>query len=190
MVDDSLGWEETPEQIEQVWARRAAELARVPPREQQGARANLLIFRLGQDLFAFEARYAHDIRPAGRITRVPRVPAWVTGITSQRGRILSVLDLALFLDLPRQAPPAEPVLVVVCTPGMELVLLVDQVLEVQDLALDLLQEPAAASPGLPPAHVRGVAVYSQPGGKEELLTVLDLASLLAAERVVIDQQPG
>jgi len=170
--------------VAQVWARRAAELARVPPRRQEGEQMNLLVFCLGRETYSFEARYASDIRPASSITRVPRVPAYVAGVTHLRGRILSVLDLARFLGLAgRQKGEEHPQrhLLVAQQPGMQLALLVDEVLAVQSFALNDVRPAGDTLPGLPAEYVRGVI-------EGPALVVLDLPALLADERLIVREE--
>lgn len=169
--------------VAQVWARRAAELARVPPQEEEGEQLDLLLFCLGSETYAFEARFAFDIRPAAQITRVPRVPDHVAGLVHIRGRILSVLDLARFFGLPgedRDENQPQRHLLMVEQPEMELALLVDEVLAVQSFARSHLQPAGDALPGLPAEYVRGVA----PGP----LVVLDLPALLADERLIVREE--
>lgn len=96
------GLDETPpEVVYQIWARRAAQLAKVPVQEEEGEQIELVLVQLGREVYGFEAQHIYDIRPAEQITRVPRVPDWVAGVVNLRGRILSVLDLQRFFGLSR-----------------------------------------------------------------------------------------
>lgn len=171
------------DEIEQIWARRAEEMARVPPREPEGGKIEILVIRLGTERYAFDARLAGDIRPRGRITPVPGVPDWVAGVTSRRGQILSVLDLARYLGLPGEATTGERPMVTVTSPDMELVLLVDEVLAVETLPLAHVREPAGTMAALPDEYVQGVV--EQDAG---LLVLLDLSALLADPRLIIQQE--
>ena len=155
------GLQDVDPAVLEVWVRRAAELARVPPDEDEDERTTLVIARLGSEMYAFDARHVFDIRPAGNITRVPRVPGWVAGITAVRGRILSILDLAAYFELPTAEQEREPGaqhLVLVETADMELCLLVDEVVAIASLAMDNLTEASDNLQGLPAEYVLGVAV--------------------------------
>lgn len=177
--------------VAQVWARRAAELAQVPPREEEGEKLDLLLFCLGDETYGFEARFAFDIRPAAQITRMPRVPDYVVGLVHRRGRILSVLDLARFFGLPgREGAESQPQrhLLVVEQPEMELALLVDEVLAVQSFALNHLRPAGDTLSGLPAEYVRGVAEVPLPAREASLVVVLDLPALLADERLIVREE--
>ncbi len=171
------------DEIEQIWARRAAEMARVPPREPAGGQIEVLVVRLGTEHYAFDARLASDIRPRGRITPVPGVPDWVAGVTSRRGQILSVLDLARFLGLPGEATAGERPMVSVTTADMELVLLIDEVLAVEVLPLAHVREPVGTMVALPDEFVQGVVERGA-----GLLVLLELPTLLADQRLIIQQE--
>ncbi|HSJ57050.1 MAG TPA: chemotaxis protein CheW [Anaerolineae bacterium] len=177
-----------------VWARRAADLARVPATHDEGERTAFVVVRMGREMYAFGARYVFDIRPVGSIARVPRVPGWVAGVTAIRGRILSVLDLAAYFGLPPAETESEPGnkhLVLVETPAMELCLLVDEVVAVAPLPMAGLTKTGVSLHTLPPEYVHGLLPGS-PGSPapwgDGLLVVLDLPALLADRRIVVNQE--
>jgi purine-binding chemotaxis protein CheW len=177
--------------VAQIWARRAAELARVLPQPEEGEQLELLVFCLGREVYGFEAHHALDIRPASSITRVPRVPAYFAGVTHLRGRILSVLDLARFLGLDRQQEGEEPSprhLLIVEQADVEFAMLVDEVLAVRSIALDKLQPAGDALPDLPGQYVRGVAHDPDLATGAGPVVLLDLPSLLADERLIIREE--
>jgi purine-binding chemotaxis protein CheW len=192
------------EVIQRIWARRAEQLAQVPHEEEEGGLIELVLVRLGSETYGLEAQYVSDIRPAEFITRVPRVPTWVAGVTNLRGRILSIVDLQRFFGLSRAEPRGLPsgkdeaddggngILVVVEGSEMELALLVDEVLVVEVMPLSRMQEPTDIIRGLAPEYVRGVAEQQDSAvagvaASDGLLVVLDLPALLADERLVVDE---
>jgi len=188
------GLDETaPEVVQRIWARRAAQLARVPVQEEEGERMELVLVRLGREVYGLDAEFVLDIRPAGQITRVPRVPDWVAGVVNLRGRILSVLDLSRFFGLPQEVEreAISPYLVVVETPAMELALLVDDVLAVEALPASQVQGASDTLWGIRPEYVRGVAERRDrniPADEASSLVVLDLPALLADERLIVDEE--
>jgi purine-binding chemotaxis protein CheW len=191
--------ETVPEVMQQIWARRAAELAKVLVEEEEGEQIKLVLVQLGREVYGLDVQCVVDIKPAAQITPVPRVPDWVAGVVNLRGRILSVIDLRRFFGLPHverggenslaQRPePVEgmPYLVVVETPEMEVVLLADGVLDVEALLTSRMRDAADTVRGLPPEYVRGVA--ERRGEGDGMLVVLDLPALLADERLIIHEE--
>jgi purine-binding chemotaxis protein CheW len=178
----------TPEVAEQIWARRAAKLAQVPGQEDEGEQIELVLVQLGREVYGLEAHYVFDIRLAGQITRVPRVPDWVAGVINQRGRILSVLDLQRFFGLPEvEDSPATPHLVVVETSEMKVALLVDDVLVVDSLPAGRVQAATGTIRGLCPEYVRGVAERKD-DKNDFMMVVLDLPALLADKRLTVNEK--
>jgi purine-binding chemotaxis protein CheW len=180
-----------PDLVERIWAQRAAQLAKPPEREEEGKQIDLALIQLGREVYGIEVQYVLEIRPAVRITRVPRVPEWVTGVANLRGRILSVLDLRRFFGLaPAEAREEDRVtpfldLVVVETPAMEVALLTEDVLEVDLFPTSQVQGVAETIRGVSSEYVRGVI---ERGAEAPMIVVLDLPALLADERLIIQEE--
>ena len=96
---ENMQEELTHEAIEQIFSRRAAQLAKTPETESENDQISLALFWLGQEIYAVEAQYVIEIRPAKQLTRVPRVPNWIAGVVNLRGRILSVMKLDAFFGI-------------------------------------------------------------------------------------------
>ncbi len=193
MVEDAVrDWAASvPETTLQIWARRAVQLAHAPAGPEEGEWLDLVLVRLGREVYGFEARHVLDIRPVGFITLVPRVPEWVVGVTNVRGRVLSVLDLECFFNLPQGGGGfygGLGLLVLVEAEQMELALQVDDVLAVERVPANQIKEPAGMIRGLPAAYVRGVIEAAITAGTEEMAIILDLPALLADEGLVVDEQ--
>ena len=93
--------DEIPQDVlEQVWARRAAQIARAIEDGESGEQIDIAVIRVGREVYGLEVDYIFDIRVMGSVTCVPRVPDWMAGVTNLRGRIISVLNIQRFLGLP------------------------------------------------------------------------------------------
>ena len=131
---DGIG-EMSPELLEQIWAQRAAKLAQVPAADAGAKRVELVLVRLGREIYGLDARYVWEIKPLGDITPVPRVPPWVAGVVNRRGRIYSVVNLQCFFNLPAGESSRSPQLLIVETPEMELALQADDVLSIESISV-------------------------------------------------------
>jgi purine-binding chemotaxis protein CheW len=205
--------EQRPEVLQEVWAERAAKEAKRVVEEAGTEQIELIVVRLGQELYGLNAHYVFRIDDVGHITEVPHVPAWVAGVTNVRGRILSAFDLRRFLGLSqgngrsfdnmpndKASRDAElPYLVLVETPEMELALLVQEVLTVTSVPVDMIRDTSDTIRGIPPEYVWGV-IEDLTGNadlalteldvnqKDAMLVVLDLQALLADERLIIQEE--
>ncbi len=189
-----------PENFVRILKQRAAQFATPPVEEEPGESLDLVIVQIGPELYGIEAQYVFRIRPASQITRVPRVPPWIAGVTNERGRVLSVFDLRRFLKLPSGEDGPESYLALVATPEMELALRIGAVLNVVSLPLRAIQPSEDVIRGIPPEYVRGLTtetVAPQEGNGEgknasaanEVTTVvLDLRALLADEQLIVHEE--
>jgi purine-binding chemotaxis protein CheW len=192
-------------EVERIWAERAAQLARPLVEEDERERTDLVLVQLGKELYGLEARCVTEIRPAQQVVSVPRVPDWTAGVVNQRGRILSVIDLARFLGLVREdrraahaeMSPANGYLVAVEASEFEVALLVDEVAGVATLEVDEPHGGADAAGGIRPEYVQAIVEHWRPGSSAggsspesalALVVVLDIERLLADERLIISEE--
>lgn len=184
-----------PTELAEIWARRAYALAQEPPVAITGQTIALLIFRLDNERYGIEVTNVREIYPRQQLTPVPRTPAFVAGVFSARGRILSVIDLRAFLGLPAspathgrgQAEVSQTKIIVAAntdsaaeTAQMEVGLLVDEVIDVQTIFIEALEAPLTTQAGSHAHHIRGVT--------SDLLVVLDLNALLGDKQLIIKDE--
>lgn len=163
-----LAWvDDVPQEIlEQTWARRAAQIAQAIKEDEAGEIIQIVLIRLGCELYGLEASYVFDIRPLEKVTRVPRVPGWVVGVVNLRGRIISVIDLPGFMGFSSAERegnhnPTMQYLIVVETPCMDVALAADEVLAIETLPVSRIQEATSAVQGIQPEYMRGIVVRTQ-----------------------------
>jgi purine-binding chemotaxis protein CheW len=69
----------------------------------------LLVLRCGRLQLALEVEYVREIITLDNLTRVPGVPEFVAGVVNARGKILTLINLDLFLrQSPGETPEGEP----------------------------------------------------------------------------------
>jgi purine-binding chemotaxis protein CheW len=189
----------------QIWSRRAAQLAKKDDRLGEEKQVELLLLRLGSEVYAIDVHYVYDIRPARKMTRVPRVPSWVSGVVNMRGRIVSAIDLRRYLGLPEgdfheketNGPAAlkgaaekvhqdQKALVLVEAANMEVVLVVDEVLSVGAFSESRFQSPSGTVRGLNPEYVSSIS--NRGPGVDTLFVVLDLSAIITDKRLLIQEE--
>ncbi len=142
----------------------------------------LVVFALGDDLFAADVRLVERVLRARAPVAVPNMPRWVAGVVEHAGRTLPLVDLRRRFELP-DAPEGVERRVLVAGSGADAVgLLVDRVVEVTPVAGGLDEAPALFR-GLAREYLLGI--LRRDGG---LVIVLDVARLLTAtERITLQQ---
>ena len=99
-----------------------------------------VVVRLGGGRFALPMDAVAEVGRTPSVTRVPGTPAWVSGVTNWRGRILGVLDLRLLLGVPADAGDGR--LVVLARGGVAVGVVAERVDGV------LVVDPEALEPAL------------------------------------------
>ena len=189
--DDKALYEGNPEVLNQILARRAALIATPLEEEEPGEQIELVLFRIGKELYGLDVQSILDIHPCKSITPLPRVPKWIAGLTNVGGHILAVLNLGSFLglSLPQDAEsnvPIDSFLIRISAKEMELALKVDEVLAIETLPISKIQEKTDVTRNMPAEYVRGV--YNHDATVSSLVLILNLFNLLADPRLVIQEE--
>jgi purine-binding chemotaxis protein CheW len=164
----------------EILRARARVLAR-PREDKQDNRARLAVieFRLAHEHYAVESRYVQEVHPLHDLTPLPCTPPFVLGIVNVRGRILPVLDLKKFFDLPEQGLTDLHRIVLVRGHGLELGLLADVIVGVRTIALETLQRALPTFTGIRADYLKGVS--------DGRLVVLDLDRVLSDPRIIVHE---
>jgi purine-binding chemotaxis protein CheW len=126
--------------IENVLRRRAEQLARQPLAEDTGADVEVLICRVGDERHAIDTASMRSVQWASGVAPVPCTPAYVLGIVSVRGEIVTLLDLGDNAWAERGSERDEQYAALLLgLPGLKAGLVVDEIGGVERLKLDTLQ---------------------------------------------------
>jgi purine-binding chemotaxis protein CheW len=160
---------------------RAAALARTPeaPRAA-GSSLDVTEFLLAYETYGIESSYIHEVYPLKELTPLPGTPPFVLGIINVRGRILSVVDLKKFFDLPAKGLTDLNKVIVLRSPRMEFGVLADAILGVRSIPLDQLQPSLPTLTGIREEYLKGVTA--------ERVVILDAAKLLSDRRMIVQEQ--
>ena len=164
----------------QILRARAQALAR--PAEHAPVAATLLEvleFRLAQERYAVETRYVREVYPLKDLTPLPCTPPFVLGIVNVRGRILPVLDLKKFFDLPEQGVTDLHRIILIEGNELALGLLADVIVGVGSIPADSVQPSLPTLTGIRSEYLKGVTA--------ERLVVLDVARILADPKIIVHE---
>jgi len=165
----------------QILRARAQALARPPERAAVAAASlELLEFRLARESYALETRYVREVYPLKNLTPLPCTPPFVLGIVNVRGRILPVLDLKKFFELPEQGLTDLNRIILVRGNDLELGLLADVIAGVRTIPVDSLQPSLPTLTGIRAEYLKGVTA--------ERLVVLDLDRILADPKIIVHEE--
>jgi purine-binding chemotaxis protein CheW len=175
---------------ERVWKERAVQFARAPEEDATSAVIHLAIIRMGHELCAFDVVFLESIRPMEQVTRVPRSPSWIVGVSNIRGQVYSVTDLQIFLHLNNVHQRAEETreILLVKTDHIRLALLVDQVRSV-DMVVERDIKPASDTiHGVKTEFIRGVIDNYELNNEKTPVLVLNMETLLSDESLIVREE--
>lgn len=168
------------EQVERILRERAVALARRPVEHaRDGDNLELLEFTLARERYALETRHVQEIQPLRDLTPLPGTPPFLLGIVNLRSRIVPVLDLKKFFELPEQGLTDLHRIILVRGQDMEFGILADTIVGVHEVPVASLQPSLPTLTGIRADYLRGVT--------EERLVVLAFDRILADPAILIDQ---
>lgn len=136
----------------------------------------IVVFQLGKELYGADISVVREVGGLQRITRVPRTPGYVMGVTNLRGRVIPVVDLRMRLGLPASAPTKSTRIAVAELEGGQIGMIVDAVQEVLRVPVSSIEPPTLMVSKVDADYVTGVAKVGH-----RLIILLDLARVLVRE---------
>lgn len=133
----------------------------------------VVAFRLGNETYAIDISYIHEIIRMKEITFVPRAPHYMRGVINLRGRIVPVMDLRRRLGLPEHEETPQSRIIVVEVAGESIGLIVDAVSEVLRLSDEQVEPPTQMAGTDSAEYINGLGKVN-----DRLILLLDV------ERVV------
>jgi purine-binding chemotaxis protein CheW len=155
------------------------------PGGRKAAGGQFVIFQLGDSDFAVPITLVQEILVVGRITIVPRVPAFIEGVINVRGSVIPVLSLSTRFGIRGRPRGAESRIVVVHVGEQTVGMIVDAVTEVVRLPGEAIEPPP---PLITTVSARFLAGIGKLG--ERVLVILDLDRILSQEEMLALARSG
>jgi purine-binding chemotaxis protein CheW len=167
------------EEKRSILKARARALAREPEQAAAQEFLEIIEFRLGSETYGLESTFVGEVYPLKDFTPLPGTPPFVLGIVNVRGRILSVVNLKKFFNLPDKSLGQLNRLIILRNDQMEFGVLADAILGVRSIALNTLQVTPPTVSGIGAEYLRGVT--------GERVVVLDVEKILGDEKIIVHQ---
>ncbi len=131
-----------------------------------------IVINMGEEQFGIDIKYIDNIVRMQRVTRVPKVPAYLKGVINLRGEVVPVMSLRLKMGLEEDViTKATRIIILKLEQEGNVGIIVDEVKEVIALPEESIEKLA---------HNRnGKVSYINAVGKhgEELISLLDLNTI-------------
>jgi purine-binding chemotaxis protein CheW len=160
-----------------ILRERARLLAReAAPAIEAAAPVRVVAFRVAAEQYAIETTYVKQVYRLKSLAPLPHTARFLLGVTNLRGRIVPVVDLKKFFDLPDQGLSDLNRVVVVAREPNEAGILADEVIGERIIDSTMLTTNLPTHEGIRTQFLRGVT----PAG----LIVLDGNKLIADQRLL------
>jgi len=180
-VTDTINSGLTPEQEKEILKSRARTLALEPDPEGDAADyLEILEFLLAYETYGIELSWVRETVPLKDLTPVPCTPPFVLGLINVRGRIVSVIDIRNFFDLPAKGLTDLNKVIIVHDGEMEFGILADEVKSVRSIRVSELQPSLPTLTGVREEYLKGVT--------GERMVLLDGKKLLSDGKIVIREE--
>ncbi|MCL6584115.1 MAG: chemotaxis protein CheW [bacterium] len=137
-----------------------------------------LTFTLGNELFAADIAKVREVLDFPTITRVPRMPDYLLGVTNLRDNVVPVIDMRLKFGMTPTERTVDTCVVIVETEldGEQVTIgcLADSVEEVLDLPPDQIEPPPKIGLGLDTEFLKGMGKQG-----DKFLMILDMDKVLS-----------
>jgi len=164
-----------------VLKARARDLAQIRHSDDLAAeRIDVLEFLLSGETYAIETSFIAETFPLVDFTPLFCTPSFVMGIINVRGRIVSIVDMRRFFDLPISGLSNLNRVIVVRDKKMEFGILADSIIGMRSLALQDLQAALPTLTGIREEFTAGITA--------DRLVLLDMGKVLADKRIVVHEE--
>lgn len=136
----------------------------------------VVVFSLAEENYGVDINAVEGIIKMQAITKVPKAPAFVEGITNLRGEVLPVIDLRKRFGLPTAEPDKETRIIHVEMDDVRVGMLVDAVTEVLRVVEDDIEPPSPMVATVDSGFITGIAKV-----EERLIILVDLGKVLSTE---------
>lgn len=174
------GYAPSPEEQRRILKKRADLLAQPEEKTVDPESIEIVEFLLANEHYGIESRFIREVYPLKDYTPLPGVPPFVLGLFNVRGRILSIVDVKRFFDLPERVISDLNKVIIIHDDKMEFGVLSDEILGVRNIAVTDLGPPLPTLTGIREEFLKGVT--------RDRTVILDAARLLTDKAVVVHEQ--
>ncbi|MBX7153008.1 chemotaxis protein CheW [bacterium] len=173
----------TPEIEAHILKQRADQLSEALAEEDTGEKIEVLLFQLGQELFAMEAQYIQEIRSISEVTPVPCTPDFVLGITTIRGHIYSVLDIRRSLGVEDRSVTQDSMYILTSHRDLDVCLLADSVIQKQTIARRDVKTSVGGAQHASNAYTTGFFFFNN-----KIVSLINWDHYLSQTNIVVNEE--
>ena len=136
-----------------------------------------IVVRLGEEQYGIDIRYIENIVRMQRMTRVPKVPAYLKGVINLRGEVLPVISIRLKMGYDEdEVTKATRIIILKLEQEGNVGIIVDEVKEVVSLTEDEIEKMSYDNKDGKTNFISAVGKHN-----DELISLLDLNTITLEE---------
>lgn len=180
-LEHNLGIPE--EKQKEILSSRAKVLSQEPKKKDADKNTiEILEFILAYERYGVESSFIQEVYPLKTFTPLPCTPPFVLGIINVRGRILSVLDIKKFFDIPGKGITDLNKVVILHSSNMAFGILADAIAGIRKIPLGKLQPALPTLTGIREEYLKGIT--------EDRTVILDAQKLLSNKKIIVNEEVG
>lgn len=133
-----------------------------------------LVFLIDKNSFGIPLSSIREVIGESNISTVPNSPNFFTGLINLRGRIISVIDLRVKLNIKAAKESQRKTIIIIEHNSLTLGLLIDEVRDVENIPFDKIEKDLNLPGQLNKDHFEGVSK----GTNGDLTLIIDLNNVL------------
>ena len=175
------GWAPSPEEKKKILKTRAKALAKESKENETAEKyIEVIEFLLSYEKYGIESSYVREVYPLKEFTPLPCTPPFVLGIINVRGKILSVIDIKKFFDLPEKGLTDLNKVIILHNDVMEFGILADEISGVRMVPVSEIQQSLPTLTGIRAEYLKGVT--------NDRVTILDANKILTDKNLIVYQE--
>ncbi len=144
-----------------------------------GDKVQYIVIRLGEEQYGIDIRYIDNIVRAQRMTRIPKVPAYLKGVINLRGEVLPVMSIRLRMGLPEdETTKATRIIILKLEQEGDVGIIVDEVKEVVTLSGNQIEKIINTKGNEKNSFINAVGKHN-----DNLISLLDLSTITLEENM-------
>jgi len=150
------GWTPSAEEKKKILRERAFTIAQVREEEPTaGEIIEIVEFQLSNERYGVESLYVREVYPLKELIPLPCTPPFLLGVVNVHGRIISIIDIRKFFDLPEEGLTDINNIIIVGNDRMELAILTDAITGMRSIPLQGIQPSLPTLTGIRAEYLKG-----------------------------------
>lgn len=167
-------------EVETILKKRA-EILKIPldGAKQFGEQIDGLEFLLSDEKYAINSIFVSEVIYINELTKLPCTPPFIMGLINVRGKVLSVIDIKTFFNIPGKGITNLNKVIIVKHNDIEIGILADDILGNSNIQIDSLQTKVTTITEVNDNFIIGVT--------DNRVVVLDIKKLLLSDIIVVNE---